>query len=396
MKKIVFIANLDNGIGMSGGTRIYLELLKRFADVFNVYLFGSTGTISLLKGQKIKKIKFISTDNNDRANLFSVYGLFTHIARRLITGVKSVRENLSIIKNAEYVFSVSDFWPDILPALYLKWKSPKIKWVAAFYFFAPKPWQKDNPYATSIPRRIVGFLYWSTQILAYQVIKKWADLVIACNEIDRKIIIKEGFPENNIIAVYGGVDLDTIKKIPAPKSKLYDAVFMARFHPQKGPMVAVRAWNELVKAMPLAKLGMIGNGSEEAEVILFIKKHGLEKNVSLLGFLDGMEKYKALKSSRIFIHPAIYETGGMAAAEGMACGLPVIAFDHEGFKYCYPKGMVRVSPIGDYHRFAKSIHELIGNRKKYDIIRKQAIDLIEKEWDWSKRAVSVLNKLKDV
>lgn len=393
MEKIVFIANLDNGEGMSGGTRIYLELLKRFGDVFKIYLFGSAGTIKLLKSQKINKIKFISTDNNDQANLFSTYGLFTHSIRRLVAGVKSVRENLSIVKNAEYVFSVSDFWPDILPALFLKWKNPKIKWVAAFYFFAPKPWQKNNPYATSIPRRIVGFLYWSTQLLAYQAIKRWADLVIACNETDRKIFIKDGYSPRNIIAIYGGVDLKAINDIPAPKKKSYDAIFVARFHPQKGPFVAVKVWETLVKTMPGAKLAMLGNGPEEKKVSDYIKKMKLTKNIRLFGFVDGSEKYKLIKSAKVFLHPAIYETGGMSAADGMASGLPVVAFDHEGYRYCYPKGMLRVTPIGDYKKMAKSVINILVDKKKYDIIKKQAINLMETEWDWGKRSSLVSEKI---
>ncbi len=396
MKKIVFIANLDNGMGMSGGTRIYFELLKKFNHVFKTIVFGSFGTAKRMKQEKIKYTLFIRTDTDDTADLGSMIGLFVHTARRLVGGVKSVKKNYSSVKEADFVFSVSDFWPDILPALFLKWKNPKIKWVAAFYFFAPKPWQKENPYATSISRRVAGFIYWSSQLIAYQAIKRWASFVIACNEIDRKIFINDGFPENNIVAIYGGVDLSSIKKIPAPKNKLYDAIFMARFHPQKGPLVAVKAWNELVKTNPSARLAMIGNGPEEVKVRSFIKEHKLAKNVTLLGFLDGEEKYKALKSSQIFIHPAIYETGGMAAAEGMACGLPVVAFDHEGFKYCYPQGMLRVSPIGDYRKLANSISVLIGNKKMYGNIRKQATNLVKKEWDWDKRASFVLDKLKYV
>lgn len=396
MKKIVFIANLDNGIGMSGGTKIYLELLKRLNFKFETYLFGSKGTIKFLQSQKIKIKRCIRTDNDDSVNLFSLVGLLKHSIRRLFHGVRSVRKNYNTTKSTDYVFSVSDFWPDILPALFLKWKNPRIKWIAAFYFFAPKPWQKDNPYATSLGRRIVGFVYWLTQLFAYWAIKRWADLVIACNELDRKIFIHDGFPAGRIIAIYGGVDLDFIKSVPSPIKKKYDAIFMARFHPQKAPLVAVKAWEELVKTFPKAKLAMIGNGPEEAAVSSYISKKHLTDNISLLGFLDGKQKYQTLKSARIFIHPAIYETGGMAAAEGMACGLPVIAFNHEGFKYCYPQGMLKISPIGDSHKFALAIRELMVNKKKYDTIRKQAIHLVENEWDWSKRASLILSTLKNV
>ncbi len=393
MEKVVFIANVDCGTGMSGGSTIYFELLKRFYDSFQLFFLGSHGTIKKLKQEKIKNITYIESDNNDSSNLYSIFGIFYHSVRRLLKGIQSIYKNSDIFDKVDYIYSASDFWPDIIPALLIKWRNPKVKWVTAFYFFAPKPWQRINPYASSLIRRIIGIFYWLTQLLAYILIRKWANLVIACNEIDRKIFIRDGFPEENIIAIYGGVDLDFINSVPTPKKQIYDAVFMARFHSQKGPIFAVKSWSEVIKTFPHAKLAMIGNGSEEAKIIHYIKKMNLTKNVSLLGFMDKHKKYKVLKSSKIFIHPAIYETGGMAAAEGMACGLPVVAFNQEGYKYCYPQGLLGVSPIGDHHKFAQAILELMIDNKKYVTMRKEAKELVTREWDWNKRASFILRKM---
>ncbi len=396
MKKIIFIANVDCGQGMSGGSQIYFELMKRFGNSFQLFFFGSQGTINRLKEENIKNITYVQTDDHDNPDLHSFGGVFIHSIRRLIRGIQSIYENSKIIDDADYVYSVSDFLPDVIPALFAKWKNLKIKWVSAFYFFAPKPWQKHNPYATSIMRRTMGICYWFIQSLVYLVIKKCADLVVTCNELDRKIFIRDGFSEKNIISIYGGVDLNIINAVPAPKKNLYDAVFMARFHPQKGPMVAVKAWEELIKTFPKAQLAMIGNGSEEKEVASYIKKKGLSNNIRLFGFVDGTEKYKLLKSSRIFIHSATYETGGMAVAEGMACGLPVVAFAQEGFKYCYPQGLLGVLPIGNYHKLASSIGDLLVDDKKYAILKKEALELVAREWDWNKRASFVLEKMSEV
>ena len=40
----------------------------------------------------------------------------------------------------------------------------------------------------------------------------------------------------------------------------------------------------------------------------------LAKNIELLGFKDGSEKYAVFKQSKIIVHPAIFDSGGMAAA----------------------------------------------------------------------------------
>ncbi|MEK9151258.1 MAG: glycosyltransferase family 4 protein [Patescibacteria group bacterium] len=395
-KKIIFIANLDTGQGMSGGSRIYFELLKKIPENFETFLFGSRGTIRRLEQENVKGVTFVETDKNDETDLYSLFGVFYHSLVRLAKGIRTVRRQKGITEGVDYIFSVSDFLPDIIPAIFLKWRKPQAKWIAAFYFFAPKPWQKVNPYATSIMRRIMGIGYWLTQLLGYWLIRKNADLVIACNELDRKIFLQDGFPAEKIISIYGGVDLDFINSIPAPQEKMYHAVFMARFHPQKGPLVAVKAWEEVVKNMPDAQLLMIGNGSEEQQVISFIEEKHLEQNVTLVGFKDGAEKYALLKSARIFLHSAIYETGGMAAAEGMACGLPVVAFDQEGFEYCYPQGLLGVSPIGDYQKIAEAVLQLLHNEEKYSILKHDAFELVSREWDWNKRVRFVLDKVRNL
>ncbi|MDO8566257.1 MAG: glycosyltransferase family 4 protein [Candidatus Moranbacteria bacterium] len=371
-------------------------MLKKIPENFETFFFGSRGTIKRLQQENVKNTTFFETDKSDKTNLYSLFGVFYHSLTRLIKGISIVRKEKDIIENANYVFSTSDFLPDVIPAIFLKWKQPHTKWIAAFYFFAPKPWQKVNPYATSIARRIMGVGYWLTQLLSYWLIRKWADLVISCNELDRKIFTQEGFPAEKIISIYGGVDLDFINSVPAPQEKSYDAVFMARFHPQKGPLTAVRAWEEVVRSMPHAQLVMIGNGSEEAQVISFIKEKHLEQNITLVGFKDGVEKYTLLKSAKIFLHSAIYETGGMAAAEGMACGLPVVAFDQEGFEYCYPQGLLAVSPIGDYRKMAEAVLQLLYNEEKYSTLKNDALELVSREWDWKKRVSFILDKMRNL
>ena len=86
----------------------------------------------------------------------------------------------------------------------------------------------------------------------------------------------------------GGVDISEADNIPTPKTKKYEAVFMARFHPQKAPLIAVSVWKEFVLKNSTAKLAMIGNGPQEEEVKQYIKENNLSKNVDFFGF-EGQE-----------------------------------------------------------------------------------------------------------
>lgn len=397
MKKIIFFANYNlTDQGISGGDRIFIELIKNWKNKNLIVLFGTGESITVVKNYGITGIKYVLIANKRKAaNPLGLPNLFIHTLNRLWFGLASVWKNRKIIENSDIIYSVSDFYPDVLPSFFARLLNPRIKWIAAFYLFAPSPWSKENPYTNSILRRVTGFLYWFTQLFSYCLIKFKSDFVVSCNEIDRLRFIKNGYKSNKIVSIYGGVNLAEVKIIPSPKKKLYDLVFMARLHVQKGPLVALEVLKHLVKIRPNVKLALIGNGPEESRLINYIKLHKLHNNVFMLGFLDGAPKYHILKSSKIFIHPAIYETGGMAAAEGMAAGLPVVAFDHDGFDYCYPKGMIRVSPVGDSLKMSSVINELLKDRQLYSQIKSDALDLV-KSWDWKARSKSLMKSIERI
>lgn len=387
---IIFIANNNIGNGLSGGDRIFVELIRHWKKISRIILFGSEETMQILHTAQIEGIELIQTDvKNLDGDEFSTLGLFIHQIRRTWKGVFRLISHRTLFTSSTSVYAVSDFLPDVLPAVIAKilYKS---HWIAALYFFAAKPFSNSSPYK-GFAGNLRGLMYYLSQRITYFLIFHYADFTILCNELDRFVMRKDGYKNKNIFTIYGGVDLaipNSISKQPIR----FDAVFMARFHPQKGPVEAVLAWHEVVKAKSNTKLAMIGNGQEESKVKDYIKKHRLEKNIILLGFLDGIEKYTVLKSARLFIHPAIYETGGMAAAEGMASGLPVVAFDHKGFDYIYPYGMTRVSPIGDTTALAHRILELLDNKKEYDRLKQEAITYVQ-DWDWKHRAHLLYDKL---
>jgi len=107
--------------------------------------------------------------------------------------------------------------------------------------------------------------------------------------------------------------------------------------------------------------------------------------------LDGKEKFEILKASKVFLHTPILDTGGMAAAEAMACGLPVVGFDLPGYKYCYPQGMRKVT-IGDLEKFAQEVRNLLVNEGAYQKLKKEATEF-SKNWDWDKKSELILDRI---
>jgi len=108
----------------------------------------------------------------------------------------------------------------------------------------------------------------------------------------------------------------------------------------------------------------------------------------------GNKRNEVLQKSKIILHPAVYDSGGMAAASGLACGLPGVCFDLPVFHSYYPKGFIK-SKIGDFNDFAKNILLLLNKSNTY---KKYSIQAIQeaKTWDWSYRTKILLDYINKI
>jgi glycosyltransferase involved in cell wall biosynthesis len=404
--KICFVANNNIGFGLTGGDRIFTELLKRWTTVASLQLMGSQEASDIVRRYGVE-VPFLKTaDMNKRPN-FGIIGLFLHTWRRICAGVRGLEVYRDQLKDVDVVYSVSDFYPDFYPAYLMKRRNPKITWIAGYYLFAPAPWARVTPY-TGI-QRIRGLVYWLMQRPSYYLVNKYADKVFVTSEPDVKYFVNAKRSRDQVIVVQGGVDVtaseewlrEQVKrdKLKAKSGetgdggqslveKKYDACFIGRFHYQKGVLLLIDIWKKVCEKKADAKLAMIGNGPLEEEARVKIKVLGLEQNIELLGFMDGEKKFEIFKQSKVMVHPATYDSGGMAAAEGMAWRLPGVSFDLEALKTYYPQGMVKV-PCFEEQQFADTILRLLDDPAFYEEHARLAHELVLNVWDWSKRAENV-------
>jgi glycosyltransferase involved in cell wall biosynthesis len=391
MNRIIIIANNTYGKMMSGGDRIWIELTKNLTEKLNIVLFTSEeGSLLLNDSQKIEvNITIIKTDTVfEDNNLYSIMGLIKMQIRRTYKGIKYILANIDIIKNSDFIYSSSDFYPDFLPAFFAKIINKKIKWIAGFYLFATFPLSKNTPYKGI--NRVKGLLYWFMQLPSYFIVKHFADYVFVTSEPDIKRFYSKKKNISKILAIKGGIDISESEKylkfngniIPLDKRK-YDVCFVGRFHVQKGCLELIDIWNNVNKQKKL-KLVLIGDGELKHEIENKVVKLSLQNQIDILGFLDGKDKYEIFKQSKLMVHPAIYDSGGMAMAEGMAFGLPGISFDLEALKSYYPRGVIKI-PCFDIEAFANAIISLLENEKRYKELSKEAYEYA-KTWDWRERA----------
>ena len=407
-KKIYIFALAATGQGISGSDRIFIEFARHWSKDYPVEIFVWEEGYEMLKRQHLINSKFDPStslgtrirNSKLKLRLSSMYpwknfGFFVNYFARIMEGVKL---GLSIkLENSPVtiVYSASDFWMDCLPTFILKIRYQKIKWVAGWYQTAPKPWMGFSEGVRNSRYRLSALIYWLSQLPIRPIISRLADNVLVNNEQEQRIFPKLD-EKKRVIVVLGAVDLRQIniwksqfEKLP----KIYDAVFQGRFHPQKGVVELIDIWKLVIKKRGDAKLVIIGDGPLMENVKIKIQKSKLENNVILTGYLfDGEEKYKIFSQSKLVVHPAFYDSGGMAAAEAMVFGLPCVGFNLSSYKYYYPKGMVKVR-TGDLDSFADKILELLSNEKLYKKISKEATELINYKWSWEYRSRQILKQM---
>lgn len=302
-------------------------------------------------------------------------------------------------KSSTIVYSASEFWMDSLPAFILKLRHPNISWMAAWYQTAPNPLIGYKEGERGVSYRLSAFYFWFMQQPIKPLIKKWADFVLINNQKERKYFPKLDKKGRTII-VFGAVPLADINefrsKVKSQTSRVvYDAVFQGRFHPQKGVLELIDIWKRVVEDKPDAKLAMIGDGPLRDDVELRIKNYKLGKNIKLFGYVfDGPKKYKIFSRSKLVVHPAFFDSGGMASAEAMVFGLPCVGFNLKSYESYYPSGMVKVK-IGDGLAFANAIIRFLEDNYFRKKIGGQANKMIKSHWSWDQRASEVLNYVKN-
>ena len=136
---------------------------------------------------------------------------------------------------------------------------------------------------------------------------------------------------------------------------------------------------------------MIGDGPLMKEVRKQITENGLRNNVKLFGYVfDGSKKYEIFANSKLVVHPAYYDSGGMATAEAMAFGIPAVGFDLKAYESYYPKGMMKVD---NEKEFSDTIIKLLKDNKKRVKLGNEAKLLVENNYSWEMRSEQILDNI---
>lgn len=98
----------------------------------------------------------------------------------------------------------------------------------------------------------------------------------------------------------------------------------------KGPLLAVPTIRELAAQGVSATLTWVGTGPQRTEAEALAAELGVADRVNFTGQLERSELEAELLRSHVFLLPTVGETFGVALAEALACGLPVVTTGQGG------------------------------------------------------------------
>ena len=103
-------------------------------------------------------------------------------------------------------------------------------------------------------------------------------------------------------------------------------LFLGRIHPKKGCDLLVDAFGQIASKQPELQLVLAGPVVPELKIKLEAKaaEHRIEDRIHWTGMLEGAPKWGALYGCDVFVLPSHQENFGIAVAEALACGKPVL------------------------------------------------------------------------
>lgn len=170
--------------------------------------------------------------------------------------------------------------------------------------------------------------YWTRKVPALLLYQKAAvrkaDCIQSTAESERDNLLKLGY-NKNIKVVRLGIDADGIEMKRSWK-KTRQILFLSRVHVKKGINFLIEAAAVLRSELQGYKILVAGEGDADyvAEMKRMIADNGLQNIVQLVGGVYGDEKWRLFQTSDFFVLPTHSENFGLAIAESLASGTPVI------------------------------------------------------------------------
>jgi glycosyltransferase involved in cell wall biosynthesis len=205
-------------------------------------------------------------------------------------------------------------------------------------------------------------------------------------------LLKRGFQPAEVCLIPNGVEMEAID-VAEQGPRKYDVVWIGRVHRQKGIDDLLLTLQSLAHEFPDFRALLIGNLKEA--LAGRAAEMGLTANVEFPGFVSGVEKYRLLKSGRVYLMPSRHEGMPIVVCEALACGLPVVAYELEMYRPFFGNRLIYVKPF-ERDSFCRAALETVRKARAGEkLVNEQDLAEFKKNNSWletGKRLVAMLEQ----
>ncbi len=146
-------------------------------------------------------------------------------------------------------------------------------------------------------------------------------------------------PIDKITTIQYGINLDLFKTKTDITKRPYDFIANRLFVTNSNYELILENIRKLQKEKKDIKLLIVGSGPLKNHIVSFIKKHNLEKTVTLMDAVSEQKMVELLNSAKIFLSFNSSDGTPLSLFEALACGLYPVLSDIEAYKEWRHKGM---------------------------------------------------------
>lgn len=238
--------------------------------------------------------------------------------------VQFVHKNIFGAMKQEWMALLDEVQPDIVH-VHGCW-DPQCAWV--------QKWSQAKGYKVILTPHgmlepwIMKRNYWTKKLPALMLYQKKAickaDYIHATAESEKENLLQLGY-NDRIKVIPNAVNVDNIK-MKDSWQRTKTILFLSRIHEKKGLNFLIEAASILKKELDRYKIVIAGEG--DAAYIDTLKQMalqaGIQDIVSFAGGVYGEEKWNLFRKADVFVLPTFSENFGIAIAEALASGTPVI------------------------------------------------------------------------
>jgi glycosyltransferase involved in cell wall biosynthesis len=127
-----------------------------------------------------------------------------------------------------------------------------------------------------------------------------------------------------IAVIPNGVELSPFIGDRPVKNFPKTLLFLSRINPKKGLTMLADAWASLRPAMWRVVVAGFDEGGHQQKIQEHVKRLGIDSSFEFIGPVIGDEKWSLFNTADAFVLPSYSENFGIAVAEALSAGLPVI------------------------------------------------------------------------